>query len=332
MTDNATFDPSKIDVSGSITLVIARRSGRNLKGYRIAMHTAVATELRLVCTGTLASLGSRTAVPYADDVALAAGSQYLLVPSDVLVAHRTESQRGRRPAGGPPEPRQVEVDPSARQVLAVASSLPELDADDLKTQSFVFYAAVVGDNPDHRIAFVNKWNPYKAALSGQITTFFGDRLRRVEGPLLVFERSFDMVVTDSAIAVLSPRAFEEVFRDIDSMVARVPVWSNAAVLALPLDDASAARLKAFAGRSGRLAKQLRSLYERGAFEKPLDISKLRDELTRQSLDVDRLLVDNQLVLADDDIPVVLKLIDEKLYTGWLTGTPWDVGTRSKRSA
>jgi len=39
---------------------------------------------------------------------------------------------------------------------------------------------------------------------------------------------------------------------------------------------------------------------------------------------------DQLVIQDDDIPIRLKLIDEKLYTGWSTNKKWDVGTRSER--
>jgi hypothetical protein len=82
----------------------------------------------------------------------------------------------------------------------------------------------------------------------RIATFFGDRLTRIEGPLLVFERSFDMVVTDSAIAVPNLAAFEGVFRDIDAMVDRRPTWSDAAAAALPLDDATAELLADLCGK------------------------------------------------------------------------------------
>ena len=46
--------------------------------------------------------------------------------------------------------------------------------------------------------------PHNAGLSGKLTTVFGDLLRKVEGPLLVFARSLDMVVADVAITVLRP--------------------------------------------------------------------------------------------------------------------------------
>jgi hypothetical protein len=332
MSAESTFDPSSIDVSGAITLVVARRSSAtNYKGNQIVMHTDVAAELRAICGATLAALNERSAVAYADDLNFDPETQYLLVPRGVLVAHRPESRRGRRSADAPVEMPQVEVGAGADQVLADASSLPDLDASDLKNQSFAFCAAVVGDDPDHRVAFVDKWNPYKAGLSGHLTTFFGDRLRRIEGPLLVFERSFDMVVTDASIAVLNPAAFETIFRDIDAMTARFPVWSDAAVSALPLDAETAERLRALCGRGGRLATQLRGLYERGIFQTPFTEAALRTEMRRQNLEVERLLVNGKLALDETDIPVVLKLIDEKLYKGWVTATPWDVGTRSKRA-
>ena len=140
MTDPTSFDPATIDVSGAISLVIARRSGKNFKGYRIAMHTDVEAELRTICTNTLASLSARTGVAYPDDLALDVESQYMVVPTTILVAHRPESRRGRRAADTPAAPPQIEVDAGARKVLADASSLPELHASELKKQSFLFYA------------------------------------------------------------------------------------------------------------------------------------------------------------------------------------------------
>ncbi len=325
------FDPASIDTSGSVTLVVARRSGRNYIGNRIAMSTDVANELRQICQETLNTISERTPVAYADDLDFERESHYVLVPSSVLVAHRPEPRRGRRPTDDVAEVAQIEVDPGARRVLASASSLDELNARDLKKQSFTFYAAVVGNNPDHRVAFVDQWNPYKAGLSGGVITNFGDRLNRIEGPLLVFERSFDMVVTDSAIAVLDLAAFEGVFRDIDAMVDRRPTWSAAALAALPFDDGTAELLAELCGRGGRIATQLRGMYERGVFGKAFTATQLRTQMKEQNLDVGRMIVKGKLVLDDADLPVVLKLVDEKLYTGWHSDTPWDVGTRSPRA-
>jgi hypothetical protein len=295
------------------------------------MHRDVVTELRAICETTLTSLSERTSVPYTDDLAFDASAQYLLVSAGSLVKHRRESRRGRRATEASAEPPEVEVDPGALRVLENASSLPELDVSQLRYQSFLFYAAVVGNDPHRRVAFVDKWNPYKAGLSGQLATFFGDRLRRIEGPLLIFERTFDMVITDTSILVLDSKAFEGVFRDIDAMRARFPVWSDAAIAAIPFDDPTAERLRAQCGEGGRLARQLRGLYERGVFGLTFTTDALRVEMERQRLDAGRMIIGGKLSLTDTDIPVVLKLLDEKLYTGWYTETPWDVATRTRRS-
>jgi hypothetical protein len=328
----SSFDPAAIDVSGDITLIVAHRSGRNLKGHRVAMHTDVENELRKICAATLSFLGERKPVRYASDLAFDGDNEYLLVPGGKLLAHRRKPRHGRQPL---PQPGQeapvIEVDPAARVLLAQASSLPELAASDLAKQSLLLYAAVIGNDPEDRIAFLDKWNPYKAGLSGNLVTLFGDRLRRLEGPLLVFERTFDMVVSPNAIAVLDARAFEAIFRDIDAMTERIPAWSDAAIGALPIDDASAERIRILSLRSSRVAGQLRDLYERGAFSSPFKVADLRRELKAQDLDPDRLLTQGRLTLEEDDIPVVLKLLDEKLYKGWRTGTPWDVATRSPRT-
>jgi hypothetical protein len=200
-----------------------------------------------------------------------------------------------------------------------------------KGRSYVFYAAVIGDDADNRVAFVDRWNPYKAALSGNIVTWFGDDLRKITGPLLVFERSFDMVVTDTDIAILDPQAFETVFRDIDAMVDRVPGWTEAALSAMPFDQHTADRIKTLAEHDKRLVKTIRSLYERGAFSKRVTINELRKEMEQQKLDVGRLIEDGKLALDDDDIPILLQLVDEKLSIGWRTKTPWVMGTRAKRA-
>lgn len=326
-----TFDERTIDVEGDITMVVAQRSGKKLKGYRLAMHTDVVSEIRSICRDTISRLAARTSVAYVDDVAFDRESQYLLVPTDALIAHEVKSRRGQRTTPSSAPPVMVETDPAARGVLDQASSLPELDASELKKKAFLFYAAVVGDDPDRRVAFVDKWNPYKAGLSGKVATFFGDRLRRLEGPLLVFERAFDMVVTATAMAVMDILAFETIFRDIDLMAARIPVWSDAAVLALPLDEASTELIRTACAKKSRVAKQARALYERGALTKKFEIRSLRAEMERQGLDADRMITGEQLTLDDTDIPLVLKLIDEKLYTGWHSETPWDVATRSRRT-
>jgi hypothetical protein len=152
------------------------------------------------------------------------------------------------------------------------------------------------------------------------------------GPLLAFESTFDLLVTTSEVAILRGDAFETVFRDLDSMKERIPTWSGAVAQALPLDDVSAQRLQALCERNSRVLRQVRSMYERGVLRVKFSLPALRDELTRQGLEANRLIKNGKLVLEDDDIHGVLKVLDEKFYQGWHSQTRWDVGTRSPRSS
>jgi hypothetical protein len=319
------FDPSSLDTTGDITLVLGQRT-TGVKGFRVAMHTAVEAEVRAICEQTRARLDGLTPVEYVDDLSFDPHTHYLVVPLEKLVTHRP--RRGRVAAGE--ERPLVEVDAASRKVLSEASSLPQISATEIEKKSFLFYSAVVGDDPSSRTAFVSKLNPYKAALSGKLLASFGDRLRRVEGPLLAFERTFDMVVTEDVVAVLDPGAFEKVFRDIDAMRERIPAWSKAVSDVLPIDASTAEQIQRACEKSTRIARQARGIFERGKL-KAFSAADIREEMKRQGLDASRMVKQGKLVLEDEDIAEVLKLIDERLYKGWHTRTGWDVGTRAKRS-
>lgn len=323
------FLPAAALARGDITLVLGERIGSSVKGYRVSMHNDVADELRDVAQATISELNRRTPVLYSDDLAFDPETQYMLIERHVLTTYRYEHNRGGRAAHAP-ERLMVEMDAVAFEIMQTASSLPQLAAGELKRKSFLFYAALIGDDLDRRASFVRQWNPWRIAQAGRIVTLFGDALRRVEQPILAFEREFDMVVTNEHVAALRPAPFEKVFRDIDSMAARIPTWSDAAVAALPLDAASKNLVRDVAGRSRRVAGQVRRLYERGYLSKTYDTTGLREEMMKEGLDADRLIKNGELVLKEADVSDILKLIDERFYQGWHSAARWDVGTRTRR--
>lgn len=328
------FDPATSATTGDITLLLGKRTTTKFKGFRVKMHPDVRETLRTVAAETLESLSSRTAVGYSDDLAFDAEEEYMLVERGTLVAHRPKPRRRVRSAepdaATPAEPQIVEMDPAVLEVLDTASSADEITRDNLKKQSFPFYAAVIGDDPERRIAFLKERNPYQVGQLGKVLTQFGDGLRRLTEPVLMFATDFDMVVTPEYIAIRRKESFEKLFRDIDAIRDRIPVWSGAAVQALPLDDPSAAVVHGAALKSVRVASQLRGLQERGYLAKTYTAVQLREKMIEIGLDHERLLPGETLTLGEADVPVVLKLIDERLYVGWHSSTPWDVGTRARR--
>jgi hypothetical protein len=322
------FNPDTLSCEGDVTLALGRRTTSSIRGARVKMHEDVINSLRQTAAATLETLKARTAVDFTDDLALEE-EKYALVSRSELVKNEPEPRRGRR-SSDDPAPGVIELDAAALDVLDSASSLDFIGRNDLKRQTFLMYAFVVGDDPSDRVAFVKQSNPYRAAQLGQILTQFGDGLKQVTDPVLTFATDFDLVVTRSHVAVLNMTAFEKLFRDIDRLEARVPIWSQNAVEALPLSDESATALHDLAKRNRRVAHQLRGIRERGFLAKKYRIADLKRQMKECGLDSDRLVHGNRLSLSADDIPVVLKIIDEKLYNGWHSETHWDVGTRASR--
>lgn len=326
----ASFDPKTLSSSGDMTLILGKRTTTRFKAFRVKMHSDVRESMREFATEMIAYLDARSPVDYSDDLAFDADEQYMLVQRGALVVHRPKSRRRKRPADPPADPQIIEMDPAVLEALDTAASAEEITRDSLKKQAFPFYAAVIGDDPTRRIAFVKERNPYPVGELGRVLTQFGDGLRRLNEPILTFAKDFDIVVTLDHIAIARGEAFEKLFRDIDALKQRIPVWSGAAVQALPLDDDSATLLRDVAVRSVRVASQLRGLQERGFLAKTYPIDRLREKMIEVGLEHERLLAGDKLILQESDVPIVLKLIDERLYTGWHSDTPWDVGTRSRR--
>lgn len=322
------FDPTALGTEGDLTLVLGRPTTTRFIGHRVKVHNDVAEAVRQIAADTVEALTTRAALDYADDLAFDTDEAYMLARRETLTQHRPARRRDRKAVED--EPAMVEMDPAVLDVLGEAASLPQLSRDELTSKRFSFYAAVFGDDPATRTAFVTQANPYKPAQLGQVLTSFGDGLRRITEPVLTFTQHFDLIVSGGQIAILRAQAFEKLFRNIDRLRARIPTWSTAAVEALPVSDESAAVIEQAALSSVRVASQLRGLHERGYLRKDYSPDALRQQLVACDLDAERLLPGGNLELTEEDVPVILKLIDEKLYPGWHSKTQWDVGTRAPR--
>lgn len=324
------FDPEILEASPHASLVLGRRTTpTRIKGERVRMHTDVGEALRGIAGQTLESLSTLQPVSFSDDLHLDAEENYILIPRDKLTRKTSDTPSSLEPGPEPDSP-VIEVNALTLDLLDNSSALNLIDRTDLKQQTFLMYALTVGSGSTGRMSFVKQQNPYKSAQLGQILTQFGDGLRKISDKVLTFATDFDMVVTDDYVAVLRPAAFEKLFREIDSLRDRIPTWSSAAISALPLSDESAQLIQQIALSSNRVATQLRGMNERGYLTKQYRIADLELQMKKADLDCERLIVDGKLKLAERDVPLILRLVDEKLYRGWHSSTQWDVGTRASR--
>jgi len=313
------FDPEAVDVNeGALTLVVVRRSGKALVGSRIEVDEGVEEALRDICRKTLDRLRETEPAHFGPDVRIDRG-EYLAVPDVSLIL----------PSGVAPQS-DIETDVELRELLGRASSLERLSARDLSS-GFLLYAVVIGDDPSDRHAFVRKANPRSAVKPGRLVTAFGDRLQRIEQQLFVLDDHFDLVIGSGGLAALSQAVFEQLFRDTEIMMKRIPVYVKALTSTLVLSDDGADRLAEQCLAKPRLAKKLRALYENRLLRPgKITIANVRAEAKRQGVDPAKVIRGNKLVFDDDEPNVLLELLNEDLYTGGLSKTRYRAGSKTKR--
>lgn len=299
------FDPGTVKTNGNVTLVVARRSGKKLRGNRIAMHQTVAAELRAACRATLELFEGKTARPFDPD-GLIETDQYLTAPDAA-----------------------VDTDASVKELLSDTTALPFLGAGDLPRTGFAFYAVELGP-ASARSSFIRQYNPRRTARPGRVWTVFGDDLRKLEEPVFVFDSTFDMVSTPQGVAALNQPAFERIFRDISVMTGRLPDYVEHITSKLPMADDGAARFLAKCAQNSRVANRARAIYERGHLEE-VTIGEIKKEIKRQNLDASKLIKGEELVFDDADPYTLLKLLNEDLFIGGLSKTPYAADRKSARS-
>ena len=335
-----TFDPKALDLAGDLTFVVARRSGASLQGFKVEVADEAAEAIRAVCVATVGRLGAMQRREYEPSIAIESGVEYLAVPDEHLrrspVPRRSSAGTSAQGAAsvGPGTPSGVvaiEADPQVRALLRDASGLAPLAAPNLRRLHFQFYAAVVGSDPRHRIAFVRKKNPASTMASGHLVFAFGNRLTRVSDPLLLLDDHFDLIVLDGGIVVLDQRTFDLLFRDSEALAGRYPAYAEA-LSALGLGGEQVAMLIEHCRRDIRFAGRLRQIFESGHLAaNKITLADVEAQIERLGLDRARFLTDGELDFSGSDAAALLKLLNDDLFVGDLSAVTYEAGSKSRPS-
>lgn len=331
------LDTDAVDIAGDVTLVVARRSGKTLQGHKIEFDTKAGDVIRGVCRETLRRIAERSARQYEPSLHIDPASEYLAVPDAELVQHEAFRPKRRRSADLDevngrvnPATATIETDPQVRHLLRRASGLERLPAERLTEYTFQFYAAVVGSAPTARTAFVRKMNPAKVLRRGRMVFAYGDRLRSVDEPLLLLDEWFDLVVAPDGIAVLDQAVFEQLFRDVKVLNERYPVYAKA-FSTLQLDQDQIETLVERCRHNSRLGNRLRQIYESGHLAAGnVTMTRVKREITKLGLPRDALLKDGRLDFTGADADTILKLLNDDLFIGGLSGVPYEAGSKARR--
>jgi hypothetical protein len=285
----------------SVTLFCAWRSRRRddegAGPYAVAKIDTtdeVADFLREAAQATLRDVADSTRLSYTPDAELDEGEAFVLDNED-------------------------DLDELAdfRALIDAAASLERIDPADLPRRRVQLYGLAVGDR-EPRTGFIRKASPVKTATKGGIFARGLPRLAAVEEPIFELAGVFDFVVADGWAAVLQQRAYELLLKESPAMQTRVNAWVDAIATALPLSTGSEQALRTAASRDSRLWRRLRAIHQRGHLAR-VGIDQVEAYARHLGLDTDELIVDGQLEFEADDRFTIVKLLNEDLNSGELTG-------------
>lgn len=203
-----------------------------------------------------------------------------------------------------------------------SATLPAKDLTDIPQAKVKLYGVAAG-NDSERLTFVKKSNPVKVPKDHKFWAILGRRrLDELDEPLFVIDERFDIVIDEDSAAVLDQTQFERLVRDSPVMQAHIQQWVDTISDALPLAPDAEAALREAAARDSRLWRKLRAIRQRGHLA-TVTISQVRKYAKSMGLDASKLIVNGQLHFGADDRFVILKLLNEDLYRGELTGAPFE---------
>jgi hypothetical protein len=250
---------------------------------------------------TLETLGQRELVPYTPEVVIRAGEGRALVINDDL-----------------------------RQENEIVDELLADGDRDLATPSDVsgelFLYAVVSDTKAGRIAMIKKKNPTKRARAGKALFAAGDELRRLDRDPWELDPLFDLVVGTSGGYALNTHFFEQLFADADRLRAKIGPWVGDIAKQLPMSNASRDLLIASCDESPRLRRRLRAVAHRGHIAR-VTVADVRRHVKEMDLPTGSFVKNNRLVVDENNVAELLRILNEDLTRGGLTRDPFVIDSK-----
>lgn len=202
------------------------------------------------------------------------------------------------------------------------ASLRELPGDRMKVYGFA-----AGDGVE-RLGFIKKANPFQMERGRKFFGRGGRRVEELQEPLLALDANFDFIVGSDWAIVLSQQAFELLVRESPGMQARIAEWIDGIEAALPLTDDSIEALRDTARRDARLWRKLRAIHRGGKLSN-VAIEEVENYAKQVGLDPEKLIIDGKLRFSVDDRFAMLKLLNEDLYAGGLTGEHFEAQRKGR---
>lgn len=290
------FDLEDAALGDAMSLVVVQRDGRQFASSEVKLAGDAAQYLEDAWARTLKALGERELVDYTPEVVIRAGEDRALVIAEDLRAENEVI-----------EMLLVDVDRDKEAPENVSS-------DDL------YLYAVISDTVAGRIAMIKKKNPTRRAREGKKLFLAGDELEGLEEDPWELHPTFDLVVSDSGGFALSTTFFEQLFADAERLRAKIGPWVDDIAAHLPMADADRAILVDTCRDKARLRRRLRSISHRGHIDR-ITVADVHRHVNEMGLDPDRYVCQGRLVVDEDSVEELLRMLNEDLTRGGLTNVP-----------
>jgi hypothetical protein len=211
-----------------------------------------------------------------------------------------------------------------------AESLDNLPPQDIPGSDLSFYALTIGNTPGQRATFLRRNNPRRGLKRGRIYTFLADSLQRIEDPIFAFDDYVDLIFVGDQVCILSQAVFAVIFRDQDTLAARVPTWADDLQKHIPTTNDGRDRLTARALRDSRLRARLEAVVRRGHLP-TVAPETIKEAMTNSGMDPSQFIDGaGKLTFEESDIPQILYFLNEDLFTGALTNTGFRADKKAVR--
>lgn len=309
------FDDVDVSADSNLTLVIGWRVGRNLKLRRIELAQEVDAEIRKSARLALEDLAQREPEDWTPDADLA--------PETVLVVPVNDEYIGKSPTLG------REHKGSFLDTLAQAHLLDRLVPAKIPAGEAAFYAIVLGE-PDDPTVLIRRSNPQRGLKGGKLLGVLGDKLTRVTDPVFAFDDKVDLVLSGNQLYVLSQTVFAAFFRDQQHLAAKIPAWADTLKKHVDMSDQAKGALVDRAAKDTRLKTRLEAIVTRNHLE-DVSTETLRSAMTQCDLDSETLINEDGVLNFDsEDVPTILKFLNEDLFSGSLTNSPFTANKKAAR--
>jgi hypothetical protein len=280
-------------------LVVERPSKKSFSVAEIKTADAAQAELEKAWQTTLGKIADDAAlVKYSPDLLFRAGNPRIPVllkslaeENEIVADLLADADRGQE------APRQV----SAKHLY--------------------LYALVSDTEEAGRVVMIKKQTPAKKASDGKWWGLPGDKLKRMDADPWQIHPYFDLVVSADGAYVLRLDALDQLLGDSQILVEHVDGWVAAIATSLPIAEGQADTLIDRCKSSSRLRNRLRAINSRGHLTR-VTIDKVEEHAKRMQLEPADFIKDDELVVSDANADQLLKLLNEDLFTGGLTGDPF----------